>query len=222
MVSCKDSDILKTTTKSYDLFGKVKLLSEKKIKANLEKDWNYSIDTIEPYCFISNKFFNNEGVIDSITYLNKDSIILQKVIYNFGSNNKGIISIQIDKTGKKTSETKYISFKDSIVYVENWNSDNNVIVSKSWTKYENSKIAWLKSEDLKSKLYSEWVYLRDSNGQEIMLKTKFGFDKNLDYKNQKIKYLQLDSHGNWIKRIEYFEEEGNSCIVKTRQIQYYE
>lgn len=209
------------TTKSFDLLGKVGFFSEKEIKIHLNKDWNFSIDTINPYCFLSNKFFNSTGVIDSIYYFDKDSMFLSKLLYCNTPNNNEIISTQYDRLGKKTNETKFISFKDSITYVEDYNVNTKEMLSKTWIKTVNFKTIWMKSENVKNKVYSEWVYERDDNGIEIRIKTKFGFDKNQDYRILKIKYLEWDSKGNWTKRIEYNENE-NDCILKIRQIKYIE
>lgn len=216
-------EILPSTTESYDLKGKVRFLSERSVKVHLDKDWKYSSDTINPYNFISNKFFNKKGVLDSIYYFEKDSLFLSKVLYNYTSNNKGIVSIQYDKHGKRTNETKFVSFKDSIAYIEDYNANTKEILSKTWTKKDNFKTIWMKSENMKNKIYSEWVYERDDSGIEIGIKTKFGFDKNQDYRIIKIKYLESDINGNWTKRIEYSEnEQETDCMLRTRQIKYYE
>ncbi len=218
---CRELEILPTTTKSYDLSGKVELLSEKTVKIKLDKDWNYSFDTINPYYFISNKFFNGNGVLDSIYYFDKDSLFLSKVLYNYNSDNKGIVAIQYNKSGMKSSETKFVSFKDSIAYIEDYNANTKAILSKTWTKKVNFKVIWMKSEDVKNKFYSEWVYKRDENGIEIGIKTKFGLDKNQDYRIIKIKYLEWDNKGNWTKRIEYNEKEFETdCMLKVRKIKY--
>lgn len=215
-------EILPTTTKSYDLIGKVEFLSERAVKIKIDKDWNYSSDTINPYYFISNKFFNSKGVLDSIYYFDKDSLFLSKILFNYSSNNKGIVSIQYDKQGKKTKETKFISYKDSIAYVEDYKINTNEILTKTWTKKVNSKTVWMKSETVKNKVYSEWVYERNKDGIEICIKTKFGFDKKQNYRILKIKYLEWDDNGNWTKRIEYNEKElETDCMLKTRQIKYY-
>lgn len=222
ITGCQELEVLPTTTKSYDLIGKVEFLSEKAVKVLLENDGNYSIDTANPYYFISGRFFNNKGVLDSIYYLDKDSMFLSKVLYNYTSDNKGVVSIQYDKHLKKKSEAKFVSFKDNIVYFEDYDA-NNEILSKTWTKKVNFKTIWMKSENVKNKVYSEWVYERDDNGIETGIKRKFGFDKNQDYRIYKIKYLEWDENGNWTKRIEYNEKEPETdCMLKIRHIKYYE
>ena len=216
-------EILPTTTESYDLKGKVEFFSERSVKIQLDKNWEYSLDTINPYYFISNKFFNNKGVLDSIYYFDKDSLFLSKVLYNYTSDNKGIVSVQYDKHGKKINETKFVSFKDSIAYVEDYNANTKEILSKTWTKKVNLKTIWMKSENMKNKFYSEWVYERDDSGIEIGIKTKFGPDKKQDYRTIKIKYLEWDNKGNWTKRIEYnVREPETDCMLKNRHIEYYE
>lgn len=223
ITGCRELEVLPTTTKSYDLIGKVEFLSEKAVKVQLEKDWNYSIDTVNPYYFISSKFFNNQGVLDSIYYFDKDSLFLSKVLYKYTSDNKGIVSMQYDKHGKKTNETKFVSFKDSIAYIEDYDANTKEILSKTWTKKVNFKTIWTKSENMKNKFYSEWVYERDDNEIETGIKTKFGFDKNQDYRIFKIKYLKWDQNGNWTKRIEYnVKEPETDCLLKIRHIVYYE
>lgn len=219
---CRDLEILPTTTISYDLSGNVEVFSEKSVKIQLNKDWNYSIDTINPPYFISSKFFNSKGVLDSIYYFDKDSLFHSKVILNFASDNKGIVSIEYDKLGKKTNEKKIISFKDSIEYIEDCNGNTKEILAKTWIKKANFKTIWMKSEDVKNKVYSESVYERDSDGIETGIKSKFGLDKNQDYRIIKIKYLEWDKKGNWTKRIEYNEKEIEiDCLLRTRKIKYY-
>lgn len=220
---CRELEIIPTTTESYNLKGRVKLLSEKTEKIQRSDDFNYSIDTTTPYCVISNKYFNLNGVLDSIYYFNKDSLFLSKMLNNYHSGKSGVVSTQYDKQGRKKSEMKFISFKDSIVYVEEYEANSNELLSKTWTKKENLKTIWMKSENVKNNINSEWVYERDDTGNETEIKTKFGFDKNQDIRIIKIKYLNWDSKGNWTKRIEY--EENNikvDCLLKTRQIKYYD
>ncbi|TCN67603.1 hypothetical protein CLV25_10762 [Acetobacteroides hydrogenigenes] len=215
--------MLITTTKTYGLTGNVEYVSEKIEKVTLAKDWNYTIDTKEPYCFISNKYFNRNGVVDSVVYLNKDSILLSKVLYNYNNDdNKGIFSIQYNNIGKKIYENICVNQEDSIAYFKTINADNKDIESKSWTKIVNNKTVWQKSENVKSKLISEWIYKIDNNGQDIEIKTKNSFDKKQNINIVKIKYIEYDKCGNWTKRIEFNDSDKNASLVKTRLIKYYE
>ncbi len=221
--SCKVLEIVPVTSESYDLIGKDSSFPEKSLTIRLDKDWNYFIDTTDSYCVISNKFFNHNGVLDSINYFDKDSLLALKGVYNFTSGNHGIVSAQFDKHGIKTNETRFISFRDSIVYLEDYKANTNELVSKTWAKKANFKNLWMKLEIVENKLYSEWVYERDVNGFEIVIKKKIGFDKNQDYHIFKIKYLEWDTIGNWTKRIEYDEKEPeNGAILKTRYIEYFQ
>jgi hypothetical protein len=220
---CGELKKILTTTKSYGLTGEVEFFSEKTLKIQLEKDWNYLNDTINPYSLISYKFFNSKGLLDSTYYFDKDSLFLSKVVYSFKLDKQGIVSVQYDKNGHKTNETKLVSCKDSIAYFEDYKFNTKEILSKTWIKKEDFKAIWIKSESVKDKIYSEWVYERNENGNEILIKTKFGFDKNQDYRTLKIKYLEWDINGNWTKRIEYNENERETaCMLKIRQIKYYE
>ena len=209
-------------TKTYGLKGNIVSFSEKSFKAIYDENWNYTIDTIEPYCFIANRFFDNTGEITQIEYYNKDSVLQTKVIYEHGNFKKKINSYQFDKNGYKISFTRIVSFEDSTVFVETIDFKTKITTSNSWTKYENNQISWQKSVVIKDSLSSEWVYIRNEKGQEIEIKTKFGFNNQQDYRIVSIKYLEFDNNGNWTKRIEYNPADGNTCMVKIRKIKYNE
>jgi hypothetical protein len=218
---CRDLKIVQTTTDSYDLIGNVVFFSERSTKIKLDKDWKYSIDTIDSYDIISNKFFNNKGVLDSIYYFDKDSLFLSKILYNCNFWNNKIISVQYDKHGDITNETKFVSFKDSIELRADYNVKTEEIISKTWTKKVNFKTIWVKSENMQKKLYSEWIYERDINGMMIGIKMKIDPQKYHDYQIIKIKYLEYDIKGNWTKRIEYSDNDHeNYCLLKKRTIKY--
>lgn len=206
------------TKQHFNLTGNVKFMSEKSVLIHIDTNLNYTIDTMESNGLIKNCYFNHLGVLESTYYIKNDSIILSKTKYYDNRNGNKIFCIKYE--AKKTIESRFISFKDSILILKHYDTSNNKLEYKSWVKEENSQIIWMKSKLFKYKLISEYVYERDQNGNEITIKQKFGKDKNQEYYILKIKYLEWDSVGNWTKRIEYNEFDMNGTLV-TREINYY-
>ncbi len=216
-----NSKVIITTTQTYGLYGKVELVSEKTINANFNENWNITVDTINPYCFIENRFFDKKGVITFIDYYSKDSLFITKSIYDSSNKNESQISSQTDKFGKIIEYTKFISINDSLVHSETFDSYTNDTISKTSTKIVNGKIIWSKTENIKGGKSSEWYYKRDTNGLEIEMKTIFSYDKDKYYQKIKIKYIEFDKKGNWTKRIQYNEKE-KYCTLQTRLFKYYD
>jgi len=219
VVGCRPNLNIETTPLTYGLKGNIISFSEEKFTAFYNDKLDFIIDTTNPYYILTNKIFNDKGIISKIEYFDKDSTLLSKVIYQSRNNP---YSIQYNKNDFKNSYSRLISFEDSISVIETVDSKTNVVTSKSWTKIQNGRIDWMKSLGLKDSLYSEWNYKRNDKGLETEIKTKFGYDPNQDYRTVKIKYLEFDEVSNWTKRIEFNPDEGNSCMVIIRSIKYKE
>ena len=204
---------------SYGINGKVEYYSETSLKVTCKDGWNCLPDTSEHYSMTVKRYFNDNGILDSIEYFSEDKILIQKTKYDYNNKNN-IISFQYDKTGSEIKFSRQISLKDSILETETIDSKTKKTISVSQTKYKNKLVLWQKSKELQKKLYSEYIYERDEKGLEIQIKTIFGSENEKKEKTDKIVYLEFDSYGNWIKRIEYNSDKTN-CLLKTRVFIFY-
>ena len=205
---------------NYDLKGEVKFLSEKMFPAVYDENKNFIPDTAATFLFcIINRSFDKEGNIKSTSYFNKDSTFIGMSEYYESE------TIQFRKDGKKQDISKIISVEDGILYVESYNPSTKELQQKAWTKYENEKILWQKSIRFRDKdsLYLEYVYCRNSDDLDTLIKTKNEISE--DYYLTNIKYLSFDEKGNWTERIECsldLDDTNNyRYIVKQRRIEYY-
>lgn len=126
------------TKQHLNLTGNVKFMSEKSVLIDIDTNLNYIIDTMESNGITKHCFFNNFGWIDSTYYLKKDSIILSKTIYFNTINEKKLFCIKYE--AKKIIETRFISFKDSILFTKNYDANTGELEYKSWVKEEKSNI----------------------------------------------------------------------------------
>ena len=214
--------LVKTDKKMYGLSGNVSLLSETTIKMTYDENWNFSIDTIEPYSIISDRYFDLEGIITKVEYIIKDSIKIGKTIFNYSNPKSKIFSYQYDQNGEKIGYSEFLSTKDSVTEIRTVNIKTNKTTSKTFTKIKNGQLLWQKSSGTQHGIYSEYVYSRNNDGLETEIKMVFGPKKNLKERTLTVKYLEFDKFGNWTKRVEYNPTEVKQCILKTRKIIYYE
>ena len=221
LVGCQNNNIFSVTPRTYGLKGDVVSFSEKSFTVNCDENWNYSVDTINSYNLLINRFFDGNSNLILIEYLYNDTIFHSKVIHEPINYTGKINSSQFDKNDEVLSYTRLVSFKDSIAFVETLDK-NKLITSNTWTKYVNNQMMWQKSLVLKDSLYTEWAFIRDNVGQQIKMQIKLGFDKDKDFTNVFIKYLKFDDVGNWTERIDYEEGKLNDCMVKVRRINYRE
>ena len=204
---------------TYGLKGNVKSYTEKSIKVKFDKNWSFIEDTVKSYSMKTERYFNEDGFLDSIYYTGKN-VTGTKVIYdNLDKNRRS--SFQYDLNGNEISFTRCVSFKDSILEVETINSKTNITTSISWTKYENKQVAWQKSKLIENDLETKNEHIRDNKGLELAIRRTFSFGSN---KKQEakilIKYIEFDKYGNWTKRIEYSDE--SQGILITREFIYEE
>ena len=228
MLSCNTSGKQVPKSVNYDLKENVKFLSEKIFSVVYDEYENLVLDTASSYFIttIINRNFDKKGNINSTRYFNKDSVLVTTVKYYKNE------TIQFDKNGNKQDVSKIIlvqsgiQYENGILYVESYNPSTQELLQKAWTKYDNERILWQKSIQIKDSLYIEYVYCRNNDGLDTLIKSKFGFEHEIseDYHLINIKYLSFDEKGNWTKRLEYsLDETNNYCyMVRQRKIEYYE
>ncbi len=215
----KNQTFKTTDLNSYGIYGKVKCYTETSQKVNCKDGWNCLHDTTEHYLITVKRYFGNNGILDSIEYFSENNMLIQTVKYDYNNKNN-IILFQYDKTGNEIKFSRQISFKDSILKTETIDSKTKKTISVSQTKYKNKLVLWQKSKELQKKLYSEYIYERNEKGLETQIKTIFGYENDKNENTVKIVYLEFDSYGNWIKRIEYNSDKTN-CLLKTRVFTFY-
>ncbi|MDD3771825.1 MAG: hypothetical protein PHC38_04115 [Weeksellaceae bacterium] len=214
--------LVKIDKRMYGLNGNVNSLSENTMKMTYDENWNFSVDTVETYSIISNRYFDSEGIITKVEYIIKDSIKIGKTIFNYSNPESKIFSYQYDQNGEKIGFTEFLSVKDNVTKIRTVDIKTNKTTSKTFTKFKDGQPLWQKSFDTKANIYTEFIYYRNNIGQETEIKTIFGPKKDLKESTLKVKYLEFDKFGNWTKRVEYNPTKEKSCLLKTRKIIYYE
>lgn len=216
LYSCNQTSIYKENTKNYGLTGKVKSFEERYYRTTCDNNWNIIDDNNG--CFSTIYNFDSNGVIQSI-YQNNCSTSSYKTIYN--PNSTKILCRKFDGNGELLTYTEFASFKDSIFETRDMDAKTNKILSYNFTKYKNDRIVWYRKIDSMKIPKIQAVYTIDKKGLEVDIHIISKSGKNKNNYLQKIKYLEFDSMGNWIKRIDYWPSFKGDCLKTTRKITYY-
>jgi hypothetical protein len=203
------------SAESFGIKGEIISFIEKRYPATLEND-----SIIEKTDIIGNieihKFFNEKNqLVKSIYYDgNGEFYSFTKILID--ESGKYIGTETYDSNDKLISEGKTVSSTDTSLVFETKNFPKNTISLSKMTYYENRLNKTIYSE-LNDSSSIFWKYYRDSNG--LIVKTQMvnwqGSTKDTSY--HETKYIEFDNHGNWIKRIDYKE---NDVYVYERKIEY--
>jgi len=213
LLCCKNVEKRTPDTEFYDLKGSVKFVSEKMIATIYDE----FLDTTESYFTIINRSFDKNGYQTLTECFSEDSMLLSWLEYDKNGN-----TIQFDKDGNQQNITKKVSEEEDVFYVESHAPKSKEVLQKTWTKFENGRMAWQKSIRIKDNFYYEDVYYRNNESLDTLIKRKFGYEISEDYHLINVKYLSFDAKGSWTERLEYSLSDTNNYIVKQRRIEYYE
>ena len=210
--------------KSYNLKGKVEYFSDKKIPSNfIDKDWKTLIDSAQSSSFsIQNKYFDKSGFLKNMEYYDKDSILLLNIVFLYSKSGKYKGSKEFDKEGNQLKQTKIIESSQDLLKLETYDYDTGDLLSISETEYENGLQIYMSSEFVEQNQKIEYVFKRDTDGNEIEISSTVDFGEQKMENVSYIKYLDFDSIGNWTKRIDHNREKGKECMLTIRRIAYYE
>ena len=207
--------------KSYNLKGNVEYISDKKVPSLLTEEWKTVHDSTNSIS-IQNKYFDKNGFLTELEYFDKDSVLLMKSEIKKSKTGKYQGSIDFDKNGNQTKQTKIILSTKDILETETHDHKSGDLISKSRTEYGNHLVKKQYSEFVSQGHKSEYIYKRDNEGNEIEISMIVEFsDQKMESKSY-VKYVDFDEYGNWTKRIDYNRENGNECLLTIRRIKYYE
>ncbi len=226
--------------KKKHLKGRVKYLKERTYKAinlwnSIKKgSENNSSTPVELH-------FNEDGQLTEVMEYNIDGTLKWKWAYNLCKEGK-IQSIELYKSGIKLYKRFVYKYRDDGKQSEIYNyRANRLFDGRSVFQYDyygklveqsvyhpdgtlnlkykfnedgdEKEIIWYHSNDL---LFRRWVYKYDDDGK-VLEEKKYG-DRDSLYYQYNYKY-QVDSRGNWIKKIQY--QDDLAIAIIEREIAYY-
>jgi len=182
--------------KSYNLKGKVRYFSDKKIPSTfIDESWETLIDSSQLGAIsIQEKYFDINGYLTNMKYYDKDSVLLINSEILFSNTGKYEGSKDFDKDGNQLNWTKVIEGTTEFLKVESYDFKTGDLLSKSRTEYKNGLYVRQLSENVNQNRKSDYTIKRDEEGNEIEISfvVEYGEQKmeNVSY----IKYLEFDNH----------------------------
>jgi len=205
------------TAESHELKGEISSYIEKRYPAQLIND-SIIVQTDNSGKIEIHKFFNLDNeLVKSIYYDGNGKFnSMQKVLTN--ELNKYIGTEAYDSNNTLISKGEIISSTDSTLVIKTINYKDNSTSISEMSYYKDRLSKTIKSQ-LNDSIFAYWKYFRDSDG--LLVKTQlvnqFGSMQNTSFLENK--YIEFDKQGNWIKRMDYKENEIEVYVYE-RIIEY--
>ena len=214
------NDYIPNSTKSFNLAGPIKFISEKVISVTCDSNWNVLNDSIglwDNYYF-ENYYFDKKGNLIKTENFNDDSISYGFDNYIYDKSLK-FRMINCYKNGKLDKIIKLASIIDSVIVTYTLHSESEKLTDSTRIMIKNGLILSKTNYDVeRNKIFLEQLKRnKDQNVIEVL-------DSTLGVKTEnnvsKFKYLEFDKKGNWSKCL-WFKEENEECRLIFRRIKYY-
>lgn len=213
LCSCRSSEDL--ISKSYNLKGEVKIISEKTIPSICDSNSVVKLDSSKSRTVgIRNLFFDKDGRILKWEVFKGDSVLTSYHDYLYSESGK-FIKLNSYKNGELDYYVIIRNRTNTSLVTETFDFKTNKLAAVFKIKYSNGLVSKMKIRDFKNKNHQSMRYKFDSLGNEIERAriTDYGVKVN-------ISYMEFDSVGNWTKRIEYYDEDKD-CDLVVRRIEYH-
>jgi len=210
------------STKSYNLKGAVKSVTDLQSNGSYDLEGNIVIDTTSSmyHVFSMSLMFDKDGKWTGSSMVGKDGSLISATTVQY--DNAGNFAGSFDRNAKneKVSETKATSVSAKRIVLKTYSAPASVS-STTTSDYKNGLVISQKTVWTDGSRTDERIFERDRAGDEtrVIIKTTTPDGTQSDTMN--VKFLSRDAHGNWTRQV-LFNTANNTCIVLDRTIEYYE
>jgi len=221
LASC-GKEPLTINTKTFNLYGNVKQITDKQIQSVHDADWNTELDTsIVVPAVITTRYFNDKGDwTNSETNLATGKFISKEEVTFSEEGNYSGSKIFLDND-KLLYENKVVKLSKEVIDIESYNQANEKI-STIHTEYENGQPVLQEMKIIANDISTETTHKYNEKGEEIEF-TRVSTINGLETTETiLVKYMERDEQGNWLRKIYYNpKSDNNKCVVVEREIEYY-
>lgn len=214
--SCSPNSGYEITWRTYNLKGKVKMISDKFSQSNSIDSEAYKKKIVN----IQNRIFNEKGILLKVEYFNSDSNLILEIKHVY-SNDGNLIKSEIYKDGKINEIVDLVRLRKNIIESKTYNFESNKLNSISFNEYKNDLLIKQSTENTNDHIKQESFYYRDSSGLESKI-VNTTIVRNHTYRDSIfINYEKFDQFGNWLIKKECRSNIQDNCRVITRRLTYY-
>ncbi len=221
LASC-GKEPLTINTKTFNLHGNVKQITDKQIQSVHDADWNTELDTsIVVPTVITTRYFNDKGDwINSETNLATGKFISKEEVTFSEEGNYSGSKIFLDNDNL-LYENKVVKLSKEVIDIESFNQANEKI-STIHTEYENGQPVLQEMKIIANDISTETTYKYNEKGEEIEITKVSTINGPETTETISVKYMERDEQGNWLRKIYYNpKSDNNKCVVVEREIEYY-
>ncbi len=218
----KSAEKVIISTKSYNLKGPVKGVTDRQSQGTYDNDGHIMIDSTSALyqAFTMNLMFDKDKKWTGSSIVLKDGTLhsATTVQYDKAGNYAG--TIERNANNEKVSETKATSVSEKRISLKTLNA-TGAVASTTTSDYKNGLVISQKTVWTDGSRTDERIFERDRAGDEtrVIIKTTTPDGTQTDTMN--VNFLSRDAHGNWTRQV-LFNSANNTCIVLDRTIEYYE
>lgn len=209
------------TTKSYNLKGPVKGVTDRQSQGTYDNEGHIMIDSTSAlyHAFTMNLMFDKDGKWTASSIILRDGTLnsATTVQYDKDGNYAGTIDRNAKK--EKIGETKTTSVSDKRITLKTLNAAG-AVSSTTTSDYKNGLVITQKTVWTDGSRTDERIFERDQSGDETRVIIKITTPDGTQADTLNVKFLSRDALGNWTRQV-LFNSANNTCIVLDRTIEYY-